>query len=251
MKSEYKITVVIAKSRESYKKTLDSLKGQICDIIVVDGSNGLSHARNEGINKAKGDYLCFLDDDVIVHPNYIRDVQFELKRSEADILGGLVLPLGDVPRWFPSELHSMLAINPISKEIFGCNFVVKKDVFSKLNFKFDVNLGRKKGNLAVGEESELLFLAKKNKMKIFRSNSAIVYHEVTPERRTYYYFVRRVFWEGRSEIKRKRFIKHFILGILSLGLSLIRWVIYASSFVYYFFGAFVEFCNNIINARRK
>jgi glycosyltransferase involved in cell wall biosynthesis len=234
------VSVVIARSRDSYKETVESLKHQECEILVVDGVSGLSTARNEGMAKAKNDLICFLDDDVVVHPNYIKDVQSEFLSTGADIVGGLVMPLGELPFWFPTDLHFTLAINPVSREIYGCNFVVKKRVFSDLNFVFNQKLGRGRGNLLVGDESELFFLAKEKGLKIYRSNKAVVYHRVTPERKTYGYLVKRVVWEGRSEIRRGMFARHLFFGLANTGLSFLRWLIYATSYVYYIYGAGLE-----------
>lgn len=240
MKNNSTVSVVIAKSRDSYIQTVQSLKGQDCEVIVVDGSKGLSYARNEGIRKAKNEIICFLDDDAIAHSNYINDLTGEFAETQAEIIGGLVLPLGEIPIWFPFEMHTMLAVSPVSKEIYGCNLAVKKEVFKKINFRFNERLGRKKGNLAGGEESELLFLAQKAGIKIYRSNKAIVYHRVTEERKTYRYFIRRVFWEGRTQILREKYIKHLFLGLATLVISFFRLLIYATSFVFYLYGALYQ-----------
>lgn len=251
MKKNCTVSVVIARSRDSYLQTVQSLKGQVCEVIVVDGSKGLSYARNEGIKKAKNEIICFLDDDAIAHPNYINDLIEEFAQTQAEIIGGLVLPLGEIPIWFPFEMHTMLAVSPVSREIYGCNLAVRKEVFKKIDFCFNERLGRKKGNLAGGEESELLSLAKEAGIKIYRSNKAIVYHKVTEERKTYRYFVRRVFWEGRTQILREKFIRHLFLGMATLLISLFRWLIYATSFVFYLYGGFSQFLKSKISSLDK
>lgn len=240
MKKKCTVSVVIARSRDSYFQTVQSLKGQVCEVIVVDGSKGLSYARNEGIRKAKNEIICFLDDDAVAHPSYINDLIMEFAETKAEIIGGLVLPLGGIPVWFPFEMHTMLAVSPVSREIYGCNLAVRKEVFKKINFRFNERLGRKKGNLAGGEESELLSLAKEAGIKIYRSNKAIVYHKVTEERRTYHYFVRRVFWEGRTHILRKKYIRHLFLGFATLFLSFLRLIVYSSSFLIFLYGGIYQ-----------
>lgn len=230
------ISVVIAKSRPFYLETVRSLSEQNCEIIVINGDRGISEARNRGLERARGGIVVFIDDDAVAHPNYINDLVREFKETGADIVGGLILPLGKVPLWFPTELHSLLAINPVSRDIYGCNFAVRRGVFETLNFRFNENLGRRRGDLAGGDESELLLLAKKQGVKVVRTNRVIVYHKVTPERQTYRYFVRRVFWDGYTEAIRQKFARHLFLGVATLVLSAFRWVVYATSFIYYLYG---------------
>jgi len=97
----------------------------------------------------------------------------------------------------------------------------------------------------------LLSLAKEAGIKIHRSNKAIVYHRVTDERRTYRYFVRRVFWEGRTQILREKFIKHLCPGVATMVISFFRWLIYATSFAFYIYGALYQFLLAKINKTKN
>lgn len=68
--------------------------GTICDdyakrdnrIIVCHQKNsGVSLARNNGIAKAKGEYICFIDADDIVHPDYIKKLVSNLDSNALTI----------------------------------------------------------------------------------------------------------------------------------------------------------------------
>lgn len=68
--------------------------GAICDeyakkdirIVALHKQNGgLSDARNYGMQFMTGDYICFIDSDDYVHPDYIRTLYKNLVLNDADI----------------------------------------------------------------------------------------------------------------------------------------------------------------------
>lgn len=67
---------------------------RICDelgimderIKVIHQSNqGLSGARNTGIDNSQGDYLCFVDSDDFVHPDYVRYLYKMCRKNNCEI----------------------------------------------------------------------------------------------------------------------------------------------------------------------
>jgi len=68
---------------------------------------GLGHARNRGLEAARGAYLCWTDDDVIVSPGWLRAYREAFRRHpEAAIFGGRILPRAEAPqtRWFAARM---------------------------------------------------------------------------------------------------------------------------------------------------
>lgn len=55
-------------------------------IKVIEKTNGgLSSARNAGIDFASGDYICFIDGDDYIHPQYIEKLLESIMRSNSDV----------------------------------------------------------------------------------------------------------------------------------------------------------------------
>lgn len=55
-------------------------------IKVINKSNGgLSSARQVGLDKSSGKYICFVDPDDYLQPNYISSMFNQIKRTDADI----------------------------------------------------------------------------------------------------------------------------------------------------------------------
>ena len=74
----------------STDKTKEILEG-ICSErknfnVITIKNGGAAVARNYGIEKAKGDYLCFADADDIVSPNYLKKMRELLEEKSADIV---------------------------------------------------------------------------------------------------------------------------------------------------------------------
>lgn len=73
--------------------TTYQLVAQIPSIqYVLEPRPGLSVARNTGIRHSTGDIIAFTDDDVIVHPNWIAQLQQGFQNLRVMAVTGLMLP---------------------------------------------------------------------------------------------------------------------------------------------------------------
>jgi glycosyltransferase involved in cell wall biosynthesis len=185
------------------------IKDPLIKVIRNKKNMGLSFSRNLGVNESRGEVVAFIDDDAWAEEDWLEEMNKCLEKGNK-IIAGLIRPQWEIkrPRWLNDNMLGRLGLNYKSRLLLGCNFAVKKEVLSKLNFTFNEKMGRKVGNLLSGEETELIFLAKEGRIKIKFCPKAVVFHLVPKERLKFKYFWRHYFWDGRTEIRRKRALYH-------------------------------------------
>jgi glycosyltransferase involved in cell wall biosynthesis len=182
------------------KATCRELEKQNCEVILlkVDKQQpdiGLSALRNLGIQRAKGDYVAFIDDDAYPGKEWASEILKAID-SGGEIIGGPTMPLftSTTPKWLTPRFNAVLGVN--EKDISGCNMTIHKSVFSDVGY-FNPRLGRQKGMLMSHEETQLLHVAKQNHKYVFASK-AIVYHKIRPNKLRVVYALKWFFYSGKS-----------------------------------------------------
>ena len=216
------IIVVDDASSEPFK-----FEHKLVRVLRYDQELGLSESRNEGIKTSKSDIIAFIDDDAIASKNWIKIIRKSFK-NDIDVIGGRVLPIYFTipPKWWnPRIMGGYVGIH--NNSIIGCNFAVRKKLFSKIGY-FNPRLGRKGGTLLSAEEDEFFERINKFNGKILYIPEMIVYHKVLPYRLSIGYLVKRAWWQGKSDFIMQpstkkalpriiaRFMKYLILSFLSL-----------------------------------
>ena len=169
-------------------------------------STGLSDGRNKGIEVSENDYIAFTDPDCVVDQLWLKNLCACLHLGAA-IVGGKVLP-----RWLskpPLVLRnsklawatlSLLDISESTIEvgkIVGANFAITKKLIAQVGY-FSRSLGRKKGNLLGGEETDLCKRAREQGLKVVYTPSAVVQHQIPPSRLKFGWMFRRMYYGGVS-----------------------------------------------------
>ena len=127
--------------------------GKICDVyakkdkrieVVHKNNGGLSDARNVGINKAKGEYIAFVDSDDYIEKSMYKDMYNLMKKRKADVC---------ICNFYNVEGNNKILKNPnkgiqeydkisILKEIlldtkvqsYAWNKLYKKEVFNNIKY---------------------------------------------------------------------------------------------------------------------
>ena len=132
---------------------------------VFEPRQGVSYARNAGVRESRGDVLAFMDDDVTVGREWLRNITASLHRGDCAGAGGRIVPVwkSPPPRWLPIERPHALAPfvefdfgsepGPLNVPPFGANMAFRKEVFEKYG-GFRTDLGRCAGSLLSNEDTE-------------------------------------------------------------------------------------------------
>jgi len=167
----------------------------------IEKQQGLSFARNRGINESNGDILIFLDDDAIASSSYLEEVlNFFISYNDAAAMGGKILPKFETfkPKWASKYLMSVFSVINLGEKVklfknnafpIGANMAVKKSIFNEVG-NFNTDLGRRGANMEGGEEKDLFSRIRKNNGLIYYNPKPWVYH-IIPENRTKLSFLKK------------------------------------------------------------
>lgn len=204
---------------------------------------GLSRARNAGIQAAQGGVLAFMDDDVIVEPTWLQNLTAHLHSSQWVGAGGRVRLENNFvpPRWLllegPYSMAGSLGAafdlgdqaGELDRPPFGTNMAFRKSMFEK-HGGFRIDLGRSAKNMIGKEDTEFGERLMAAGERLWYAPSAIVFHPVPKERLTKKYFLAWWFGCGRSMVRERGKvpgqwgIPRYCLCMGMSALSALRWI---------------------------
>jgi len=89
--------------------------GSPMKLVLIDSERGLTRQRNVGLQAARGDLICFLDDDVTFEKDFLAGVASRFERFDFEDVGGITpydvlhYPIPITQRW---RLRSSLGVMP-------------------------------------------------------------------------------------------------------------------------------------------
>lgn len=186
---EWKLVIVDNGSSDPTKEIITSFIHLLPITYLFEPRRGKNIALNTGLSSIVGDLIVFTDDDVIPHPDWLRQLRLAADSQPLySIFGGPVLPLWEslpddwILLWMPlGPTFSILDSKeegPIEVHyVYGNNMAIRSRVF-QAGYKFDETIGPKGSNYAMGSETELLMRLHKSGFKAWHCSSAIVHHMI-------------------------------------------------------------------------
>ena len=206
---------------------------------LTESKQGASFARNTGAEGAKGQWLCFMDDDAIANSNYVENIIKHIKtKPEAIGFGGRIIPkyIPSAPEWMSYYVSSLVGnfdYAPTAcafengKYPLESNMIVKKDIYDSIG-GFNTQLPGVVGTLRIGGEGKELFyklLALGH--TIYYDPAICVEHVVEVKKLTPEYMYRVASGIGRGEktrtlsISKGSYFKKIIEYVFKLGAAFV------------------------------
>ncbi|MGV0990715.1 MAG: glycosyltransferase family 2 protein [Mycobacterium sp.] len=178
-------------------------------VVANRQTQGLSGARNTGVELATADVVVFLDDDAAARPGWLAGLARHYTDPDVLGVGGRIDPAWATqrPRWWPTEFDWVVGCSytgqgtGIVRNLIGANASFRRELFDDGGFQTD--FGRSAlVELPLGcEETEFCIRTGKARPNgvFLHDDDAAVIHHVPLARQTFSYFRSRCWSEGLSK----------------------------------------------------
>ncbi len=210
----FEIVVVDAESRDATWEILQSYAQRHPDVVRVyriPGSRGIG--RNEGVRRARGEGVAFIDGDCFADTNWLREIRAGF--ANAPIVAGRTVTVGK-HRYGGLERVELYQ-SGYDVTYPSCNLAYRRDLFERLG-AFDPRF-------VTAEDIDLNLRAVRSGASIRFQPSAIVYHHL---RANFVRFLYQAFWNGygRKQLTEKQgslWGRYRVRRLLSGQRSAIAW----------------------------
>ena len=207
--TEWEVLVVNNNSTDDTESVIMEFRGALPIRSVFEPLPGLSNARNRCIDEARGAYVLWTDDDVVVDPRWLREyVRAFMEMPSAAIFGGPIRPWfqGVPPKWLVTaweQVQSAYAVRELgdsvmrlSRELpYGANYAVR--LSEQRKHRYDPRLGRRAGGLIGGEELAVMTAIIREGGEGWWLPKALVRHWIPAARQTVRYLKQYYRAQGR------------------------------------------------------
>ena len=139
-KTDYKIELICVDDG-SKDSSYQILKSYVCDprfAIIRQENKGISSARNQGLKKARGKYVMFVDNDDMLKPGMIQILLDQAKQHDADIIKSGYIIAGKL-QYRIIDSPACVKIGKLTEGLIRYNgyiwgMLIKREIFEKVNF---------------------------------------------------------------------------------------------------------------------
>jgi glycosyltransferase involved in cell wall biosynthesis len=189
----WKLVIVDNGSTDATKQIIHSFVDRLPLTYLFEPSKGKNAALNTGLAHVEGDLVVFTDDDVLPRPDWLLEMRRAADSHRSfSLFGGTVVPRWEIP---PEEwILVILAWLPVGRvfpntdpswnegpiepyNLFGPNMAIRTEIF-EAGYRFDVGIGPRGGNYAMGSETELTVRLSKAGFTSWHCKQAVVEHIV-------------------------------------------------------------------------
>ena len=208
----WELVIVNNNSTDDTDEVISKYRDRLPVRAEFERQPGQSNARNHAIGAARGDYILWTDDDVVVEPGWLSAYRDAFCRwPGAAVFGGRIIPRLEppVPKWIAESIAVLGGpyaardfgdqVQPLSiaedRLPFGANFAVRAR--EQRAFQYNPNLGLTPNRRRLGDETDVITRILEAGGGGYWLPTAIVNHYIGRERQSIRYIAN--FCEGWAE----------------------------------------------------
>lgn len=207
---EFEILVIDNNSTDNTREVVAAFAGASPPPrYVLETKQGLDHGRNRALDEAAGEIIVFGDDDILMEPDWLRQLVAPFSGSGAEkigCVGGEVIPVfpDGLPDWV-AEWHAPLAFRADAGALaakhspMGANMAFPRRIFDQVG-RFSTALDRSGRNLFSGGDEEMIRRVRAAGFEVWFVPAAKVQHQMPASRTTFKYAARHAFDSARSRV---------------------------------------------------
>ncbi len=262
--SEVEIIIVDNDSSKSAQTVVNKYIGKhACEVYYyMQPEKNISLTRNLALDKIKGDYVFFIDDDEYADEYWMGYLIDTIVKYNADGVFGRIVSYFDkeTPEWIRGCMVFHKSFNLTGQKpanMSTANCILKSSLFTQKGYRFNLDYG-----ITGGSDYQLFLKIEQDGYKLISCDKAVTYDFIPKTRAHIFWLIKRVARTGnnfsRTQIEQSEGFKKIIVsirevlkgsiqGIIALVLSLIflwnptkslNWFLKSISNFYKIFAAF-------------
>lgn len=172
----YEIIIIDQSTDDKTKKIMENFIDDKKIFYYQVDFKGLSRARNFGIYKSQGDYICLMDDDAEYQDDFLMKAVNIIEKKNVQILSGIVKDKksgNTFSKGMEKQKDSFITMQQIGICVSASLVLCKQMILDINGFDEELGVGAK---FSSGEETDILLRCIYNKKNIYYSKELMVYH---------------------------------------------------------------------------